>query len=130
MSSLAARDRKQLRPDANATFASGRTAGTASTIFSARSGSSPTSAVLAEYARLEGAMPDDPALMGRFARLSPKDWSQLRERLLSSGWASVENGMWVDADQLTNIRQQIQTSEKQAARSLKRWSHKGGGDAA
>lgn len=83
--------------------------------------------LLFDYVVRGGNLPADDDLLVQVTRLQGKKWRALKDRLLSLDLARIENGLWVDDDQLTSLRIQKNSSERGKRGAQARW---GAADAA
>lgn len=75
--------------------------------------------VLMHYVQAGGVLADDEKL-ATISGLASRRWAELRADLLTLGIATTSDGFWHDLDQDESIRRQLDHSEAQRERALKR----------
>ena len=74
-----------------------------------------------EFVQLDGALPANDKHLATVAKMTPKAWGELRDKLLVLGLGRIELGHWIDDDQLRNLEIQRRVSEQRTHAVQTRW---------
>ena len=74
-----------------------------------------------EFVQLDGALPANDKHLATVAKMTPKAWAELRDKLLVLGLGRIELGHWIDDDQLRNLEIQRRVSEQRTHAVQTRW---------
>lgn len=74
-----------------------------------------------EFVQLDGALPANDKHLATVAKMTPKAWGELRDKLLLLGLGRIELGHWIDDDQLRNLEMQRRASEQRTQAVQARW---------
>jgi hypothetical protein len=75
-----------------------------------------------EFVQVDGALPANDKHLATVAKMTPKAWGELRDKLLVLGLGRIELGHWIDDDQLRNLEIQRRVSEQRTRAVQTRWS--------
>ena len=74
-----------------------------------------------EFVQLDGALPANDKHLATVAKVTPKAWGELRDKLLVLGLGRIELGHWIDDDQLRNLEIQRRVTEQRTRAVQTRW---------
>lgn len=77
------------------------------------------------YVIADGDLPADDRRLAAITKTTAKGWAELREKLLLLGLGRVDNGQWIDDDQLGNLLVQRRVSERGKRGAAGRWGERG-----
>jgi hypothetical protein len=75
-----------------------------------------------EFVQLDGALPANDKHLATVAKMTPKAWGELRDKLLVLGLGRIEFGHWIDDDQMRNLEMQRRASERAKTAAARSWA--------